>query len=61
MLDIEVYEKLSPKAKLFYDSHKDYFDEMAREWGDFVDMGVVIEEATKQGRIEESSSTVRAN
>ena len=61
MLDVDIYKELSPKAKLFYDSHRDYFDKMAKEWGDFVNMGVVIEEAAKQGRVEESSSTVRAN
>lgn len=58
MVDIEVYKRLSPKAKEFYDKHEDYFDKMADKWGDFVNMAVVIEEAAKQGKIEESSIDV---
>lgn len=53
MLDIEVYKRLSPKAKEFYEKHEDYFDEMADKWDDYVDMVTVIETATKRGKIED--------
>lgn len=58
MVDIEVYKRLSPEAKEFYDKHEDYFDEMADKWGDFVNMATIIEEAAKQGKITQPTAIV---
>ena len=56
MVDIEVYKHLSPEAKELYDKHEDYFDEVADKWGDFVDMATIIEEAAKQGKINQPTA-----
>ena len=58
MLNIDDFEQLSPEARKFYHTHREYYDKMADKWGDMVNMVVVIESDTRKGEIEEASADV---